>query len=129
MADLERVSTGRRALHAGTALGPPKPAHPPIEPPEGPDLEVTLDDDPVDGGRLEQVTSTAPVSTSPASDYPIEAGIPHPRWIPEPSEHGFGARRVHLAESRAVVALLGTLAVAAFLLGMTVFYPVSPLGH
>jgi hypothetical protein len=32
-------------------------------------------------------------------------------------------------ESAAVVRLLVVLAVAAFLLGMTVFYPVSPLGR
>jgi hypothetical protein len=60
-------------------------------------------------------------------DYPIEGGVPHPRWIREPAEHRLAAHPVVVRESAAVVRLLFGLAIAAFLLGMTIFYPVSPL--
>jgi hypothetical protein len=62
-------------------------------------------------------------------DYPIESGVPHPHWIREQAEHRISSGRVSIDESGAVVRLLVALAVIAFLLGLTVFYPVSPLGH
>ena len=49
--------------------------------------------------------------------------------MPERSEHALGEVRVLVQESRAVTALVALFIVAAFLLGMIVFYPVSPLGR
>lgn len=60
-------------------------------------------------------------------DYPIEGGVPHPHWVRHLAEQPLAARPVVIKESPLVVRLLIGLAVAAFLLGMTVFYPVSPL--
>jgi hypothetical protein len=90
--------------------------------------EPTLEEvDPVrQSPLLDWVPASEPSRAAPL-DYPIEGGVPHPRWVREPAEHRLAAHPVVVRESAAVVRLLFGLAIAAFLLGMTIFYPVSPL--
>lgn len=97
-------------VRGGSAVGRP-PALVNLEAEPGPNL------------RLLDWVPTA----EPGRDYPIEAGVPHPHWVRQPPEQPLAAHPVVIRESAAVVRLLVGLAVAAFLLGMTVFYPVSPL--
>jgi hypothetical protein len=77
---------------------------------------------------LDWVPSGEPLR-APNADYPIEGGVPHPTWIGDPAQPSLGTHRVVVDAGVAVVRLLVALTVAAFLLGLTVFYPVSPLGH
>lgn len=93
-----------------------------------PRVDLSEANPPPDLRLLDWVPAAEPDRAS-GPDYPIEGGVPHPHWVREPSEHRLAAHPVVVRESAAVVRLLVALAVAAFLLGMTVFYPVSPLGH
>ncbi len=91
---------------------------------------TTLED--LDVGQQPPLLDWVPVSEPGRAarlDYPIEGGVPHPHWIRESAEHRLAAHPVVVRESAVIVRLLVALAIAAFLLGMTVFYPVSPLGH
>jgi hypothetical protein len=102
----------RGQVRSGSAFGRPPPL-------------VAFETDPIPNLWL---LDWVPAAES-GRDYPIEAGVPHPSWVRQPAEQPLGARPVVIRESAAVVRLLVGLAVAAFLLGMTVFYPVSPLGR
>jgi hypothetical protein len=93
----------------------------PIEP-----LTNSIVDRSASPGVLDWVPTTEP---APGEDYPIEGGVPHPYWVREPAEHRVASGRIGIDESAAVVRLLVALTIVAFLLGLTVFYPVSPLGH
>jgi len=97
-------------IRSGSAFGQPPPL-------------VDLEADPGPNLRLLDWVPAA----ERHSDYPIEGGVPHPHWVREPAEQPLAAHPVVISESAAVVRLLVALAVAAFLLGMTVFYPASPL--
>lgn len=97
-------------IRSGSAFGRPPPL-------------VDLQADPAANLRLLDWVPAA----EPGRDYPIEAGVPHPHWVRHPAEQPLAAHPVVIRESAAVVRFLVGLAVAAFLLGMTVFYPVSPL--
>lgn len=102
-------------IRSGSAFG---------RPPQLVDFEA----DPATDPRLIDWVPAAEPRRATTSDYPIEAGVPHPSWVLAPAEHRLAERPVVITESAAVVRLLVGLVVAAFLLGMTVFYPVSPLG-
>jgi hypothetical protein len=104
-------------VRGGSALGRTPPRFDLDEPDPAPNPRL-----------LDWVPATDP-RVVPGGDYPIEGGVPHPRWVPESAEHRLASHPIVVAESAAVVRLLVVLAVAAFLLGLTVFYPVSPLGH
>jgi hypothetical protein len=71
---------------------------------------------------------TTETANAPGANYPVERGVPHPHWVPEPAQHPLAGHAVVVDESATVVRVLVALAVLAFLLGLTVFYPVSPLG-
>jgi hypothetical protein len=119
-----RVRPGR--IRSGSAIGTTRPLVPTHEAPsDRVDRDAQGSAHP---GLFDWVPTSESVRTR-ASDYPIEGGVPHPHWLRGPAEHGLATRPVVVAESALVVRLLIALAIAAFLLGLTVFYPVSPLGH
>jgi hypothetical protein len=93
-----------------------------------PPQRVDLEADSAPNPRLLDWVPAAEPRRPSAHDYPIEAGVPHPHWVRDPAERPLAAPPVVIRDSPVVVRLLVGLAVAAFLLGMTVFYPVSPLG-
>jgi hypothetical protein len=113
-----RAGPVRSGSARGRAGGPPSN---PIEP-----LANSIVEENASPGLVDWVPTTEP---SRGGDYPIEGGIPHPHWVREPAEHRLASARIPIDASAAMVRLLVALAIIAFLLGMTVFYPVSPLGH
>jgi hypothetical protein len=115
--DPDRVVVRAGPVRFGSAASPD-----PVAPNEVVDDEIRLERP----GVLEWVPTGAPTN---GGDYPIESGVPHPHWVAEQAEHRLASARIPIDESAAVVRLLVALAIIAFLLGMTVFYPVSPLGH
>ncbi|MDQ2965192.1 MAG: hypothetical protein M3R57_05040 [Chloroflexota bacterium] len=118
-------------IRSGSAAGRPRPVDEP-EPgwPDGTEATPVLGEanERADRRLLDWVPAAEPGRTSDP-DYPIEDGFPHPHWVREPAEHRLATHPVVIAESAVVLRLLVALLAAAFLLGLTVFYPVSPLGH
>jgi hypothetical protein len=120
--DPDHVVVRAGPVRSGSARGrAARPPSAPIEP-----LANSIVEQTASPGPFDWVPTTEPER---GEDYPIEGGIPHPHWVREPAEHRLAAHPVVVSESAVIVRLLVALAVAAFLLGMTVFYPVSPLGH
>jgi hypothetical protein len=120
--DPDRVVVRAGPVRSGSARGrAASPRSTPIEP-----LANSIVEQTASPGLFDWVPTTEPAR---GEDYPIEGGIPHPHWVREPAEHRVASARIPIDESAAVVRVLVALAIIAFLLGMTVFYPVSPLGH
>jgi hypothetical protein len=129
--ELERVRVRPGPVRPGSAVAPsPRSVDEPgPETWDGPATNpVALPGGSAHTRLFDWVPSAEPGATS-GRDYPIEAGLPHPRWVPDRAEHSMASSPIVVAESPTVVRLLAALALAAFLLGLTVFYPVSPLGR
>jgi hypothetical protein len=124
----ERMRVVAEGVRAGGAWRTPS-TEPVVEGSDDP--SATVDELGPTGGSTpsplrDLVLSTAPRS-APGRDYPIEDGVPHPRWKRDPGQLALADARIGLDATRATSAILLIVAIAAFVLGLAIFWPVTAL--